>query len=70
MVQKGTSESGPPIISNFSGRAVVNVVKPVNTLPSPIYIKPKTGISVPPIIKPTALIESDTATARKPPKIA
>ena len=40
-------------------------------LPSPpIIIKPKTGIKIPPINKPIALIESETATAFKPPKTA
>ena len=55
---------------NFSGIAVVKVFKPSNILPSPIYINPKMGIKVPPMSKPIAFIESETATAFKPPKMA
>ena len=55
---------------NLSGFWVVNTESPSIMLPSPIYIKPKTGIIKPPISKPMALIESETATAFNPPKMA
>ena len=43
---------------------------PWNTLPSPIAARPKSGISRPPVKRPTALIVSETATALSPPKMA
>ena len=70
MVAKGTSCPAFPVESNRSGLALTNTSNPPNTLPSPIAINPKTGINKPPINKPTALIESETATAFKPPKTA
>ena len=55
---------------NLLGFSVVNIESPSKRLPSPIIIKPKIGIKIPPINKPIALIESETATAFKPPKTA
>ena len=55
---------------NLSGCSVVNMDSPFKTSPSPTSIKPKTGIKSPPIKSPIAFIESETATAFNPPKIA
>ena len=49
---------------------MVKIESPSKRLPSPIIIKPNTGIKSPPISKPIALIESDTTTAFKPPNTA
>ena len=55
---------------NLSGFSVVKVESPSKILPSPISINPNIGIKIPPINKPIALIESETATAFNPPKTA
>ena len=49
---------------------MVKTESPSKRLPSPIINNPKTGIKRPPINNPIALIESDTATAFKPPNTA
>ena len=46
------------------------IFNPSKTDPSPIIIKPKIGIKIPPASKPIAFIESETATAFNPPKTA
>src|SRR5690606_26494765 len=55
---------------NFSGASAINVVILSVTEPSPIAIKPDTGIMNPPIQSPIALTVAGTATAFKPPKMA
>ena len=67
---KGTGSDSLPMDLNLSGFSWTKIFRPSKAFPSPIAMRPKRGIISPPIKRPMAFIESDTATAFKPPNTA